>query len=60
MTIEIPDNSTNGDVITAMFPNLKVKKNRLGDINLISGYQLGLITIRKEWWNSPYKESVSK
>lgn len=56
--ITIPQNATNGDMIEAMFPNLKgrekafeielnVNKNKVGDASV-------------KWWNAPYKYEVSE
>lgn len=46
----IPDNATNGDVIKAMFPNIKV--NVSGGVVRSDRYtQFDL-----SWWNAPYQK----
>lgn len=55
----IPDNATNGDVIKAMFPNAKVDDYDYGKDPVIDVYGIDdteYITLRKEWWNSPYQK----
>ena len=42
MTIEIPNNATNGEVISMLFPDEK--------INMLK-YNISY----EKWWNSPYK-----
>ena len=51
--IPIPDSATNGDVIKAMFPNLKVEDN--GGSIYLHYPNGGWIVIDKDWWNAPYK-----
>lgn len=53
--IKIPDNATNGDMIKAVFPNTKVRDNC--DFVTYTIDNLIGITITKDWWNAPYKES---
>ena len=55
----IPDNATNGDVITAMFPNIEVDDYDYGKDPVIDVYGIDdteYITLRKAWWNSPYQK----
>ena len=62
--IPIPDNATNGDVIKAMFPNTEVDDYDYGKDPVIDVYGIDnteYITLRKAWWNAPYKaESENK
>ena len=51
---EIPDNATNGDVIKAMFPNAKSKRNLASDI-LYFGRSQTMMRYTNEWWDAPYK-----
>ena len=52
--IPIPENATNGDVIKAMFPNLKISEppTRIG-VKEISTY------VQTDWWNAKF-EGVSE
>ena len=57
--IRIPDNATNGDVIKAMFPNREVDDYDYGKDPVIDVYGIDdteYITLRKDWWNSPYQK----
>lgn len=58
--IVIPEGATNGDMIKAIFPNIKIN-----DIDCLKIIYTGIehknmigcnIDATKEWWNSPYKE----
>jgi len=57
--IVIPKNATNGDVIKALFPNIKIN-----DIDCLKMIYTGIdhknmigfnLDATKEWWNAPYK-----
>lgn len=48
----IPDNGTNGDVIKALFPRIKIKKFPTF-LRVIEGEEY--IPMTYDWWNSPYK-----
>lgn len=57
--IVIPEDATNGDMIKAMFPNIKIN-----DIDCLKIIYTGIkhknvigfnIDATKEWWNAPYK-----
>ena len=53
--IELPDDASNGDIITTMFPDLKVEDNG-GSIYLHSpngGYSF--IVFDRDWWNAKFK-----
>ena len=51
--IPIPDNATNGDIIKAMFPNLKGREKTF-EINVtVNINPIGTFTV--DWWNAPYK-----
>ena len=44
---------TNGDVIKAVFPNIRIKESE----KLVDALQLDILTtFSKYWWNSPYRE----
>lgn len=55
--VEIAGNLTNGDVIKALFPEVKVE---------IDGFLVRCVfiehefTTTEEWWNAPYKAEGSK
>ena len=50
----IPDNATNGDVIKAMFPNVKTE---LGVDKVIFARGLNNVTpFSEEWWNAKYQK----
>ena len=56
--IQNPDNATNGDMIKAMFPNIKIHEHEKTDI--CDAYiQIDIwdfsICVSKDWWNAPYK-----
>lgn len=54
----IPDNATNGDIIKAMFPNLKTTICVTAHIPYVSvmgeNYEFNL-TFPLKWWNKSYK-----
>lgn len=55
----ILDNATNGDVIKALFPNTEVDNYDYGKDPVIDIYGIDdteYITLRKTWWNAPYKK----
>ena len=47
--IEIPDNTTNGDMIRALFKPNRVEK--IDDDIIVENYDFS-----KKWWNSPYQK----
>lgn len=58
--IVIPEGATNGDVIKALFPNIKIN-----DIDCLKMIYTGIdyknmigfnLDATKEWWNAPYME----
>ena len=51
----LPDNATNGDVIKAMFPNVKAFSNFSFNMHLQddNGHGLGFLNV--DWWDAPYK-----
>lgn len=58
--IVIPEGATNGDMIKALFPNIKIN-----DIDCLKMIYTGIdyknmigfnLDATKEWWNAPYKE----
>lgn len=51
--MNIPNNATNGDVIKALFPNVK-SKHGLVFVNFSLDKVVGS-TVTKEWWSTPYK-----
>lgn len=56
----IPDNSTNGDMIKAMFPTMEIEecnKDVNGNPNIYRIYGLsGVAEFGREFWNAPYTE----
>lgn len=57
--VVIKECMTNGDVITAMFPNSKIFIDKRGDYHYVyvNNPIMGACwKIREEWWDSPYKE----
>lgn len=58
--IIISDNSTNGDIIMAMFPQAKIIINELLGTNGTVFVQYGseeydeIISYSLDWWNAPY------
>jgi hypothetical protein len=55
--IPIPDNATNGDVIKALFPRIKIKKYPTF-LRVIEGEEY--IPMTYDWWNSPYKRGETE
>lgn len=54
----LPQNATNGDVITAMFPNIEHSGSRGdADFYLLDGkaFNTPKLIAFKSWWNAPYK-----
>ena len=49
--IPIPEGATNGDIIKAMFPNVKMYEQT----PTMTYY--GMMRFDTDWWNSPYKEN---
>ena len=49
----LPDNPTNGDMIKALFPNIKM----WGESKDTLDYSLGgmIHRVLKSWWNAPYE-----
>lgn len=60
MTIDIPNNATNGDVIKALFPNCLIC-GETGESFVSFWYTKEedgrYVNFRKFWWDSPYKEN---
>jgi hypothetical protein len=62
----IPDNTTNGDMVKAMFPSLKIANDGLinddhtGIMAFYGGYGSPLPRgdnyFNRKWWNAPYEE----
>ena len=55
--IPIPDNATNGDVIKALFPRIKIKKFPTF-LRVIEGEEY--IPMTYDWWNAPYKRGEAE
>ena len=52
----LPNDSTNGDVIEALFPNTTVHIFEcLNSVNVITDETLNAQTFDLEWWNAPYE-----
>lgn len=53
------DNATNGDVIKAMFPNIRSVKlhNEMKEIIDVPN-DYGFVRFDLDWWNAPYKAEV--
>lgn len=65
LTINIPDNATNGDVVLTMFPEVKADEFYMTvhtTTNVICDGVKGGISYDfwKEWWNAPYKGNLQK
>ena len=52
MTIEMPDNPTNGDVISVLFANCHIDKF-IHDVNIRKNLNV-VAQFDKEWWNEPW------
>lgn len=58
--INIPEDATNGDVIKAVFPNVKIIVSETGEIAHIDGNTLikdnfMFVQVSTKWLNSSYK-----
>lgn len=53
--VEIPDNATNGDVIKAMFPNLKITKMN-DSVSVMGEYYEFNNFYPFDFWNAPYQK----
>lgn len=52
---EFPENPTNGDMIKAIFPNVKTRDNSDDFITYTFDGIVGTM-VEKAWWNAPYKK----
>ena len=58
--IKIPPNATNGDMIKAIFPNVKYYMYCVEvKLEYHSQYDTGLL-FDKKWWNAPYKREIKE
>ena len=53
--VDLPRNTTNGDVIKTLFPNVRYKEGGYST-TLYFDKIIGTI-VPSEWWNAPYKEN---
>lgn len=53
--IPISKDATNGDMIKAMFPNVKVRCSDIGDFITYTIDGIVGNTVEIAWWNAPYK-----
>ena len=58
-TPTFPEDATNGNIMTTMFPDIKIREHEKTDI--CDAYiQIDIwdfsIYVSKDWWNAPYKE----
>ena len=56
MTFNLPENPTNGEVLTALFPNLQTRS--IPEYSDFIEFTLdGLVgyTVEKQWWEGPYR-----
>lgn len=51
--LTIPEKPTNGDMITAMFPNVEVKEKNNG-YEVYLGVGTAIQFFNHQWWNAPY------
>ena len=56
--IEIPNGTTNGDMIKTIFPNIEIEGIG-GEIKCIATKN-GTSYFALDWWNAPYKKSGEK
>ena len=61
LSVLIPDNATNGDVIMAMFPNAKWYVNEDNEV-FTDHVTLNdrFVRFNIDWWNAPYKKGVNE
>ena len=48
----LPENATNGDMVKAMFPNLKWCINENNEVFTVNQ---NIVRLSLDWWNAPYK-----
>lgn len=52
--IIIPEGATNGDMIEAMFPNLKGKEKAFAIHLYVNKDKVGEVSM--DWWNAPFRK----
>ncbi len=69
LDVPIPDNPTNGDVLKAVFPDVKIKflGNLQGEYKVLLKFDdnhvdrhLEVHTFSGDWWTAPYKREVEE
>ena len=53
LTIDIPENPTNGDVIKAIFPNADIEIHNI-TAYVIFDMRSNVIPFDLDWWKNPY------
>lgn len=53
---DIKKNTTNGDMIKAMFPNIETRLDEHTGIMLARWVDGTTKTFKADWWNAPYKQ----
>lgn len=53
ISLTIPENPTNGDMIKAMFPNINIEE---GSKYVLLKSECDNVAIWNSWWNAPYKK----
>ena len=56
--IEIPEGATNGDMIEAMFPNIKGREKAFEIEVNANKNKVGIVSV--EWWKAPYNHISRK
>ena len=52
--ILVPDGMTNGEVIQALFPYVKIEDTSFRTV-IGTNLDKGVVPVRRDWWNAPYK-----
>ena len=61
--VRIPDNTTNGDVIKALFPDLKITRELKDVVTVYALCPDGnefVIHFDSDWWNAPYRRDENE
>ena len=57
--IWIPEGMTNGEVLQALFPNMKTEDTPFRPL-IGTDIDKGYVLFNRDWWNAPYKKEVSE
>ena len=53
--IWIPEGMTNGEVLQALFPNMKTEDTSVESL-IVTDIDRGYVVFNRDWWNAPYQK----